>query len=498
MLNKLEDYVFLSDRNSQINFLVERDGTIWRPDEFPEAYFVAGRRKNILCNWKTTVKDDASWRWRKGYLPVLEICDGHDLLELLVDGDVLLGRINGEKVFVPGSDEAVHPEKFSLAVDCLENFWDDFFAKGRQLPELPGFLAAAWKACFVQALNSFCGRHPKYGVGYYNRNYHDGFPPTIISMVDTLLEYQHYDLALSFMSYYLKRFILSDGSIDYYGPALSEYGMLLEFTDRIIHLPDGQAWLEEHLPIFKNMVRYLYRAHNIFVNGKDTRYRLFYGAPEADTRDAPAVYTHNNAWIWRGLCAWSNTAAKLGHHEAASEASREAADLYKMLNKALSEIAGHCDLTPSRLDCLEQIKAFDQDRNTAYANSRYYPELLQSMFLPDAKALDIIAAREQRGGELAGMTLFHFAAAWQGLSTAPFCCNNWAIAAYGKALARLGEKKRLERLLEGHFRFHQTHDTFTAYENVDAETGKIRRAFTDWCVPAQLVFPRILKWYSEM
>ena len=34
--------------------------------------------------------------------------------------------------------------------------------------------------------------------------------------------------------------------------------------------------------------------------------------------------------------------------------------------------------------------------------------------------------------------------------------------------------------------------TFTAYESVEADTPE-RRAITDWCVPAQLIYPGLLR-----
>jgi hypothetical protein len=497
-LSKLEDYVFLSDRNSQINFIVERDGTVWRPEEFPEAYFIKGRQHNVLLNWKDYIKDKATWKWRDGYLPVLEISDRNNLLEFVADNDTLLMRINHDEVLAFPDNTNTVTDRFASLIERHEKYWNDFFSDCWQPPESDAFPESAWRACLVQALNSFCGAHPKYGACYYNRNYHDGFPPTTISMVDTLIDYGQYGMALEFLAYYLKRFIMPDGSIDYYGPALSEYGMLLNLTGKIVKLPDGKSWLHEHWTIWCGIARYLYRARNIFVNGKDAKYRLLAGVPEADTRDEPAIYTHNNAWAWRGLRTWSETAAILGMTEASEEAVREADDIHRMLNIVIQEMPMPDGLVPARFDRLDTIKTFTQDRETSYANYRYYPELLHSMFLPVNKALEIIEAREQRQGELEGMTLFHFLTAWKDLPTAPFCCNNWPIASYGIALAELGEKKRLERLLTGHFKYHQTQDTFTSYENVDAEVDGIRRAFTDWCVPAQLTFPRLLRHYYNL
>ena len=496
-LSELEDYVFLSDRNTQTNYVVERDGRIWLSDAFPLPYFERAETK-IVLNWRDYIPGQVRWNWRKDYLPVLEILDNENLLELTADEGELLLRYNEDECFSYPGRQKIDNERFARMIEGKDAFWKSFFSSGWQPPENPLFPDAAWRACFVQAMHSFCGSHPKYGVGYYNRNYHDGFPPTIISMVNALLDYHHPDIALDYLGYYFDRFVLADGSIDYYGPALSEYGMLLDLSGKIIRLPEGRAWLENYYVAFHRIARYLYRIRNPFVYGTDRRYRLLAGVPEADTRDAPAVYVHNNAWVWRGLISWRNIAANLGRIEDAEEAKREACDLKIMLDKAISENLMPDGLIPARLDRLDTIHSFTDSRDCAYANNRYYLELLHSGFLSRDDENKLIEARESRDGELAGMTYFHFAAAWGDLPTAPYCCNNWPIASYGAALARLGEKARLERVIKGHLHYHLTHDTFTAYENVDAQVEGVRRAFTDWCVPAQLAYPRMLKWYVEM
>jgi len=493
-LSKLEDYVFLSDRNTQVNYIVERDGIVWKPTAFPEVYFVKNRQHNIVCNWQDFIKGRAHWRWRDGYLPVLEISDDQNLLELATDGDELLLRLNREKTFIPTENRDVSSGRFAELIARQENYWNKFFDSSWNPPLDDVFPDAAWRACFVQAINSFCRLHPKYGVGYYNSNFCDGFPPTIISMTDCLLDYEQYQLALDYLSYYLKRFVMPDGSLDFFGPAISEYGMILNLSGKISNTPSGKDWLTDHYAILRNIARFLYRLRNSFVDGDDNAYRLITGAPEADTRDRGAIYAHNNAWVWRGLKTWSDVTGRLGFIEASAESKQEADDLRNMLAKAFTDMPLSDGLPAFRFDCLNSIKSYDESRDASYANSRYYPELLQTGFLSPENAMKLIRAREQRNGELEGMTRFHHSVAWPDLNTADFCCNNWPIAAYAGALAELGEQKRFMRVLTSHFKYHQTHDTFTAYENVDAEITGTRRAFTDWCVPAQLVFPRLLRW----
>jgi len=74
---------------------------------------------------------------------------------------------------------------------------------------------------------TFQGDHPKYGVDAYRHDQHDGFPPTIIAAVDALSAWGLNKRAVQLFRYWLNRFVRDDGTIDYYGPSISEYGQLL-------------------------------------------------------------------------------------------------------------------------------------------------------------------------------------------------------------------------------------------------------------------------------
>jgi hypothetical protein len=139
------------------------------------------------------------------------------------------------------------------------------------------------------------------------------------------------------------------------------------------------------------------------------------------------------------------------------------------------------------VDGTEDFRSFAESRPATYVNYRYYPELLETAILPREDANAIIRAREDREGEQFGMTLFgrgdeeetHY--------------DNWPLASYARGLLELGERRRFHNALVGHALHHQTHDTFTAYEQV-TQTGDPRRCYADWCVPCQLVLPRMLAW----
>ena len=64
-------------------------------------------------------------------------------------------------------------------------------------------------------------------MGRYGRTEHDAFPPTIIAAADALPAWGLVGRAQEEFGSRPATFVRADGSIDYYGPSLSEYGQLL-------------------------------------------------------------------------------------------------------------------------------------------------------------------------------------------------------------------------------------------------------------------------------
>ncbi len=60
------------------------------------------------------------------------------------------------------------------------------------------------------------------GVERYGRTVHEAFPPTIIAAADALSAWGLVGRAQEVFGYWLATFVRADGSIDYYGPSLSE------------------------------------------------------------------------------------------------------------------------------------------------------------------------------------------------------------------------------------------------------------------------------------
>lgn len=497
----ITDYVFLTCSNSLETYMVERNGHIWRLPPSPKPLFQPEHQCSAIFDWSMHVANEhVRWHWRKGWLPVLEILNACDDIELFANGEGLWIQYNGgqhDEIISPdGKHHPIDKDTFEDKVEAINREWSSFFDGTPEPQPLPGEKSEAWRATIVQGFIAGCGMHPKYGVGSYHDGVHDGFPPQTIAILDMLLELGKHEEAGKRLEYYLNRFVQADGTIDYFGPALSEYGMLLSLAARIALSPSGSDWIHRNSSGIMRITRMLRRLGDFIITPGDERFPgLLCGVPEADTNDRPAIYTHNNAWAWRGLRDWSHAATANGLIETAAECALEAERICLALRSALEANRLPDGLPPYRLPSESTLPDFTSNRDITYANYRYYPELLESGFLSRQEALAVIRAREEKGGELHGATLFNFRAAYPSLENIrPLYLDDWPIASYGIALADLGEHKRLERVIHGHYMLHQSQDTFTAYESVDADNGPTspRHAFTDWCVPAQLAYPRML------
>jgi len=480
----LEDYAFLSDLNSGEFFIIQRSGEIWRQDG-SERWSVPSRKfENAFCNWKEILGDNCRWSWLKGWLPVLQIKNETEKqIRLLAKNDSLwienenLVTAYPEKIKIP-------PAQFEEEIRKIDMFWNAWFSKGWMPPEIHPYIDSAWKSSFVQSRMAYSAKHPHYGAAYYGKCEHDGFPPTTLSMVSALLDYGHITYAQEILSYFLERYMLPDGNLDYYGTSVSELGGLLILCARMPYYEGGNDWLKDHLsyltPLFHNLLRKRNPVSSQLVNG------LIIGSPEADQRKDCGAFFHNNAFAWRAFEEWSKAMGKLGLREAELEALRNARELKRDMDAAIQSKRNSQGLIPSRVDKEENFKSFTESREAAYANYRYYPEMLETGMLSTDDAYAIIKAREEMNGELCGMT-------YLGYADREYHFDNWTLASYARGLLELNDRKRFMNAFFSHALYHQTQDTFTAYEQV-TEKGNPRRAYADWCVPSQLVLPKMLAW----
>ncbi len=326
---------------------------------------------------------------------------------------------------------------------------------------------------------TFQGDHPKYGVGTYGQAEHDGFPPVIISTVDALSAWGMNDRAKQLFAYWLANFVKDDGTFNYYGPSVSEYGQILHTATILEERAGSAGWLEAGFPKLNLVAEYLLHLISAAFNGDG----LIAGIPEADTRDQVAEYFHNNAWVVRGLVQWIRLCTRM-KASPSSPVSLVWNLLRKLKQNTLSAILAKWPSytsswwLPARLGNNPKPLSLTDGEEASYTNYRYWPELLSSGILPAEQANRVVDARLNGGGQFCGMTRF-----MEGL-------DDWPLTDYLYAIWSLGRNDDFLLSLFGHIAYHQCREHLTAFEqfNFPGDPNGSKRA--DYCLPCQLVAAR--------
>ncbi|HLK59839.1 MAG TPA: hypothetical protein VKU00_24975, partial [Chthonomonadaceae bacterium] len=324
--------------------------------------------------------------------------------ELLAAGDGLPERVRECAEPLRG-EPAFDPEEIARIADAL------ILPAGTRFEH--SFLERSVRVGLAHIETTFQGDHPKYGVGAYAEECHDGFPPTIIATVDALTLWGFPDRAEQLFTTWLANFVREDGTLRYYGPSLSEYGQLLTTARRLMERGGSPGWFRHNRMALSRIVAFLQEG----IRGSGA-IALLAGAPEADTCHETATYFHNNAWIARGLADWADLIATRSESSGqAGQIGQDASTLRRRLLEAIeaawppaSEPQGWW-LRPtleSEADLgLEAPRVRVTETHLgSYTNYRYWPELLSSGILPHPLMERIVSARLQAGGQFCGMTRF--------------------------------------------------------------------------------------------
>jgi hypothetical protein len=339
------------------------------------------------------------------------------------------------------------------------------------------FLDLSVKTGLAHVDATFQGDHPKYGVGAYAQEMHDGFPPTIIAAVDALSAWGLGARAVRLFRYWLARFVGEDGRIKYYGPSISEYGQLLHTAALLEERAGTAGWWQEGFQALDRIAEYLLRLRAAALKEDG----LIAGVPEADTRKDTAKYFHNNAWVVKGLRRWADLCERRRSDPATPpSAVREVAaslaqDTLRAIRKTWPAHPADWWLPPQVEPLKRPSRLTGQWDVASYTNYRYWPELLSSGLLPNDMAQRIVEARLRAGGQFCGMTRFadHL--------------DDWPLAEYLRGLWSLGRRSDFLLSLYGHVAYHQAEGHLTAYEQVSFPPG---RKMADYCLPCQLVAAR--------
>lgn len=339
------------------------------------------------------------------------------------------------------------------------------------------FLDLSVKVGLAHINATFEDDHPKYGVGTYAEEIHDGFPPTIIAAVDALSAWGLHERAAQLFRYWLTTFVKDDGGLRYYGPSLSEFGQLLHTAALLDERGGPAGWWDEGFPHLDRIAEYLLRLRA----AAEKEDGLLCGSPEADTSKDTGKYFHNNGWAVKGLWRWADLCNRRQARPMTPIATvRKSA--HNLAGDTLRAIERTWPSDPADWWLPPQVEPLPKRARLAagwdvasYTNYRYWPELLSCGLLSRDQANRLVTSRLTGGGQFCGMTRFagHL--------------DDWPLAEYLYGLWSLGRRDDFLLSLYGHIAYHQAEGHLTAYEQVSFPPGQKQ---ADYCLPCQLVAAR--------
>lgn len=234
---------------------------------FPAATFVGNDYTRQVEKWLAMMKD-----------PVYDMFKGEPNLDHILR---LFPRPQGEPAY--------DPKEIQENIKKLKTF--PVVNSGHP------FLDLSIKTGLAHIDATFVGNHPKYGVGGYAGKGHDSFPPVIIATVDALSAWGIHKRAAELFHYWLTHFVKEDGTINYYGPSIAEYGQLLHTATILYERAGKKSWFDDCFPQINLIAEYLLQLHASALKENG----LISGVPEADTRKEANKYFHNNGWVVKGF-----------------------------------------------------------------------------------------------------------------------------------------------------------------------------------------------------
>ena len=361
-------------------------------------------------------------------------------------------------------------KSFYLALLKLQQTWERFFSRAARLQVNDRRVCDASRAAIVLALSGYAGLHPRYGMGGYwgADDLHDGFPPTTLSMGRCLLDWGLIEPCKERLGYYLDRFVKDDGTFKYYGPALAEYGELLDLAATYVHRTDDVTWFDQHHTALDRVATYLLRLRRESKSSQSpdaVSYGLLLGGAEADTAKEIAYYFSAGVWGWRGLRELGTVYVQLGTsrgdadlvgrgNELIVEAEALRTDVLRSAERSVIRTTRLPFLPPFAGYSAEPFRTMTQDTLASYTNYRYWLETLSARCLPPEHEQMILDYRMDYGGELLGMTRFT-----DHLDDWPFWHQAYALLAHDRVSHYL-------LAYYSHMAHHQMPGTFTGYEQV--------------------------------
>jgi hypothetical protein len=496
---RLHDYTFIGDRDCAEKLLVNPDGHI-------KAYFQKAVSGYMLPEKKSLL----GWGLLGGYLPAVNLRfrnskRSKEIWEELVFAGmenghlrvwVRQGKIGRKNRYWYSKSTPVTIQKdgkeFYAALLTLKRNVDNTFTNSLCLSVPEERIGSICKTAIQRMLLTFVGNESRYGVEDYSLPLVDGLPQNIIDTGNVLLEWGIFSTARDLIEKYLARYINDDGSIDCYGATVSEYGQLLNLLARYFQLTGDARWLKNHFLVIQNLVGWITRARD--------KSGLIRGLSDADYHKKPdhqnEIYYGGNILCWRGLEEMGKAFVDAGGIIGDSRLRDEGGNILKRnksFGKKIREAVQNSIVWKNSPPFVPPFQGGEKDVfptmtssiHASYANYRNYPEMLGGGFLSTETASLIIRYREEKGGELLGMTRFEKR------------LDDWVLPKYARGLLDLDSRDRFLLHYYSHLAHGLSVGTFMGYEQVEltpAEGQLVRRHIAHYCVSTQSVAPLLTKW----
>ena len=412
-----------------------------------------------------------------------------------------------EQLATPPSEEIF----LDALLDTL-TFWVGYAEGGVRYTLPEGELARIAQGATAMAAITMTAGHAHYGHRFYGKELHDNFPPNYIFAIEAAVRSGRHGQAREIFRHFVKYVLRNDGKINYrqgksmiFGASAAEYGMLLSQAWEYRHILATEALAAEDrrrlIGMGEELVSHI--GDTAELEGRP----LIRMCAEADTNERIHVYLNNNLWAIRGLSALAALLGREGaRFRAAADTLTASVDLlltrevtvsrfgplppFRLGYTATPMTLSRCEDTYAPLEGEARRRYFStlwerQDvavsediAENAFANYRYYPEMLSSHLLPSEQAEAIARMREALGGELLGMTRF--------LNR----IDDWPVMHYARYLIESGRIEKYLLLLFAHAAHHGDTELLTYYEQVSADGAVI--AFD--CLPSLLTVPILLAW----
>ncbi len=327
----------------------------------------------------------------------------------------------------------------------------------------------------------------KYGNLIYNLETHDNFPPNYITAIATYAMCGHLKKARLMTEHFLSNAVDARGMLVYrqgksqtYGYSGSEIGQLLWVLGRIKDITTPKGWLDEYTDVLEKIGDNLVRTISQVDGHEDIS--LVHMCAEADTNGRIYDYIQNSLWAVRGLEALDKIIGSEKYKAVINnlkESIEKGAERFKITTGFGELIPFQLQYTPLPLnlsncddtafDVTDEYlkKYFNREADphddfesgekqdfweNAYANYRYYPEILSAMLIDEKYAEGIDNLRRTLGGEILGMTRFTDR------------LDDWP--AYNNAIYLLetGQVERYRLLMYSHMLYHGLPDFGVYYE----------------------------------